>query len=94
MAMALMFLGAFFFALSIANLGWQVILSRRTYWRYPFFQADTLGTLVLGFVFFGYGLLVRHLAKRASAGHCARCGYDLTGNVSGICPECGHAISR
>lgn len=24
-------------------------------------------------------------------GHCARCGYDLTGNVSGRCPECGTA---
>ncbi len=22
-------------------------------------------------------------------GHCARCGYDLAGNVSGRCPECG-----
>ncbi|MBN1342741.1 MAG: hypothetical protein JXQ73_08690 [Phycisphaerae bacterium] len=22
-------------------------------------------------------------------GHCGRCGYDLTGNVSGVCPECG-----
>ena len=21
--------------------------------------------------------------------HCQRCGYDLTGNVSGVCPECG-----
>ena len=21
--------------------------------------------------------------------HCRRCGYDLTGNVSGRCPECG-----
>ncbi|UCG32128.1 MAG: hypothetical protein JSU68_10725 [Phycisphaerales bacterium] len=21
--------------------------------------------------------------------HCGDCGYDLTGNVSGICPECG-----
>jgi len=25
-------------------------------------------------------------------GHCGRCEYDLTGNVSGICPECGWAI--
>ena len=25
------------------------------------------------------------------AGHCAACGYDLTGNVSGVCPECGQA---
>jgi len=24
-----------------------------------------------------------------SPGHCRSCGYDLTGNVSGICPECG-----
>ena len=22
-------------------------------------------------------------------GHCQKCGYDLTGNTSGICPECG-----
>ena len=25
-------------------------------------------------------------------GHCQKCGYDLTGNVSGRCPECGTAI--
>ncbi len=24
---------------------------------------------------------------------CYRCGYNLTGNVSGICPECGTAVS-
>jgi len=23
---------------------------------------------------------------------CTRCGYNLTGNVSGICPECGLRI--
>ena len=25
-------------------------------------------------------------------GHCQRCGYDLTGNTSGVCPECGVSI--
>ncbi len=25
-------------------------------------------------------------------GHCRRCGYDLTGNVSGRCPECAETI--
>ena len=26
--------------------------------------------------------------KPVKPGHC-RCGYDLTGNTSGVCPECG-----
>jgi len=25
--------------------------------------------------------------------HCQNCGYDLTGNQSGICPECGHRVT-
>jgi hypothetical protein len=25
-------------------------------------------------------------------GHCRKCGYDLTGNVSGRCPECGERV--
>jgi hypothetical protein len=28
------------------------------------------------------------------AGVCLECGYNLTGNVSGICPECGTAIAE
>ncbi len=27
-----------------------------------------------------------------SPGHCQNCGYNLTGNVSGVCPECGERI--
>ena len=27
--------------------------------------------------------------RRHPPGHCPRCGYDLTGNESGVCPECG-----
>ena len=25
---------------------------------------------------------------------CDHCGYDLTGNESGVCPECGHSLLR
>ncbi len=32
--------------------------------------------------------------RRFPTGHCENCGYDLTGNVSGRCPECGNAIKR
>jgi hypothetical protein len=27
--------------------------------------------------------------ERKAKGLCLRCGYDLRGNVSGVCPECG-----
>ena len=30
--------------------------------------------------------------RRYPRGHCQGCGYDLTGNVSGVCPECGRAV--
>ena len=29
--------------------------------------------------------------RRPLAGHCEKCKYDLTGNTSGVCPECGCA---
>lgn len=32
-------------------------------------------------------------AKRISRGHCAYCDYDLTGNTSGVCPECGTPVA-
>jgi len=32
--------------------------------------------------------------RRFPAGHCQECGYDLTGNVSGVCPECGMKTRR
>jgi hypothetical protein len=29
------------------------------------------------------------LDQRVPENHCRNCGYNLTGNVSGVCPECG-----
>ena len=31
-------------------------------------------------------------ARRHKKGLCVNCGYNLTGNMSGICPECGKKI--
>ena len=33
----------------------------------------------------------RQRRRRRNPGLCTACGYDLTGNVSGTCPECGTA---
>ena len=30
---------------------------------------------------------------RSPPGHCQTCGYNLTGDVSGVCPECGTPIA-
>jgi len=35
-----------------------------------------------------------HRRSRRRAGRCVRCGYDLRGNVSGVCPECGAEVAR
>jgi hypothetical protein len=41
----------------------------------------------------GYGTWKRgEAAARRAQGLCVRCGYNLTGNVSGICPECRTTI--
>lgn len=37
---------------------------------------------------------LRTLAEEEPPGVCGGCGYDLTGNVSGRCPECGHPVAR
>ncbi len=51
-------------------------------------------TVLLAPVFF---VLVRAewiARRRRRTGCCLTCGYNLTGNVSGICPECGTATLR
>jgi hypothetical protein len=39
------------------------------------------------------GLLKAVRVRRRARGRCRSCDYDLTGNVSGVCPECGTAVS-
>ncbi len=34
------------------------------------------------------------LADGEEIGTCPYCGYNLTGNVSGVCPECGTAVQE
>ena len=45
-------------------------------------------TSVVG-VNFLIGVWRRKYDPRCRKGHCKHCGYDLSGNESGVCPECG-----
>lgn len=38
------------------------------------------------------GWAIQRQRRRERVGLCSRCGYNLTGNVSGVCPECGEKI--
>lgn len=35
-----------------------------------------------------------YLDRRAVPGHCPKCRYDLRGNTTTVCPECGHAVAN
>jgi hypothetical protein len=85
--------------------GWSLALSRarphflfnffprivgtppRTYWRgyAPLWTPLALLTLVTAALWW-------RERRPFPPGRCATCGYDLTGNVSGRCPECGIPI--
>ncbi len=39
------------------------------------------------------GAVVWWRANRLIPGHCTNCDYDLQGNTTGVCPECGAPIT-
>ena len=47
---------------------------------------------IIAMVTFIRGPLRRY--HRRKRGLCVRCGYNLTGNVSGVCPECGTRVEK
>jgi hypothetical protein len=66
--------------------------------QYRWFMALMLAGIVLSSARVLYPLLrspgdrewMSHYA--VDTAHCGRCGYDLTANISGTCPECGWTI--
>ncbi len=94
----------------LIRLGWPIIEGERHElfgppdWEYePQMSAQAnyewravvpLWLLVVGFSFlvaYYFFWLPRHYHK---AGHCRSCGYNLTGNTSGVCPECGTRVPQ
>jgi hypothetical protein len=62
--------------------------------RHGYFHI-AIGAITVGVLQTAYGLihLVRETVQRRIPPHCCQsCGYDLTGNTSGTCPECGEEI--
>jgi hypothetical protein len=57
-------------------------------WRVPLYW------IALFFALGGAPLVWKWTRRNSiQVGHCANCAYNLTGNLSGVCPECGKAIA-
>jgi len=65
-------------------------------WTGPLFDIATILTifaLILSVRGWSAWFAARPWSKRSrrlARGHCPGCGYDLSGNTTGICPECGN----
>jgi hypothetical protein len=80
-----------FVVMTAVNLGLARCLSVSAYSNIPLRIGLTLGGYSIPILIFG--LLGRwSSSRRIPPGHCQKCGYNLTGNVSGVCPECGERI--
>lgn len=60
-----------------------------TFLRFPLWEASALFALYPTLTFIR-GPLRRW--RRRRKGLCLNCGYNLTGNVTGVCPECGEGL--
>lgn len=74
---------------SVYNMGNQTIRIRVTQISCPHW---TLSILLISYPFFAFirGPLRKY--RRRRKGLCIHCGYNLTGNTTGICSECGAEI--
>jgi hypothetical protein len=75
-------------------IGSAVILRahRSTIWAFRWAHSNILLPLWIPFLLVALptAFLWRR-TRRVPPGHCHKCRYDLTGNTTGICPECGAA---
>lgn len=86
-------------------LGWATFSAAEAFERgatesWYFSPVNLVGDWLMVCAAGGLVLWARRLARgarrqrRAARGECVVCGYNLTGNVSGRCPECGHPIAH
>jgi len=65
------------------------------FWRAQLLDQTPVMLLMIGGGVFALAIHYRRRPRRTDEPPtCAECGYDLTANESGICPECGNAVAR
>jgi len=74
---------------SPANWRWAPQVVAGAIWGGPAFSALAIPIWYLAFAAAVAAMFFHHKARPKLPGQCRKCDYDLTGNVSGVCPECG-----
>jgi hypothetical protein len=76
------------FGVALLGSGWEDVRA-----GHPWRGVLRAGLWLLMCGFLAFAVLRQRGAARsrecAESGCCGGCGYDLTGNTSGVCPECG-----
>ena len=75
------------------------LLAMESHWP---FTSSWMGAIRAGLLggAFGWGMhwvmlqYIRPYIRQELRHVCLHCGYDLTGNVSGVCPECGCPVGE
>lgn len=60
--------------------------------NYGFLQEAIFPHWLAALIAWTWFLLIRRQKRAPVEGKCPDCGYDLTANRSGVCPECGSAV--
>ncbi len=58
-------------------------------------KGEIVGCVPFWMIASGFGVVASYawwMNRRFPTAHCQKCDYNLTGNVSGACPECGTKI--
>jgi hypothetical protein len=67
-------------------------------WSAPGLFPDRLGVFlplwIPAAVAFCTAVFFHRKSRRERDGRCRKCDYDLTGNISGVCPECGTPVPQ
>ena len=76
---------------ALEKLLYSVVLIGRRAHMAIFFSVQLLNVIV---AITAYGILTCRYRPDPTdrETRCRKCGYNLTGNVSGVCPECGERI--
>ena len=78
---------------TVTTIVFQVLAYVHVGYLDPFFPiAVVVGWFYAGAIAGVVGIPFRLARKRRPPGHCQACGYNLTGNMSGTCPECGKGV--